>query len=88
MHEIMHALGFYHEQSNPKRDSRVTILYQNIIPEYRYAFDKLSSDVVTSFGVPYDYESVMHYSAYAFSANERPTIVAKVNLLLLLLFLL
>jgi hypothetical protein len=37
-------------------------------------FKKYSEATVTNFGVPYDYGSIMHYSAQAFSRNGKPTI--------------
>lgn len=40
-------------------------------------FLKLSSSQVTTQGVPYDFSSIMHYSAYAFSRNGKPTILPK-----------
>lgn len=41
-------------------------------------FDKASAATTNPFGVEYDYGSVMHYSANAFSKNGQPTIAAKV----------
>ena len=40
-------------------------------------FVKLSTSQVKTQGVKYDYGSIMHYSAYAFSTNGKPTIQPK-----------
>jgi hypothetical protein len=78
MHEMLHTIGFYHEQSRPDRDDYVTIMYQNIIPGKEHNFNKYTFQQVTSFGVEYDYGSVMHYSALGFSNDGiSPTIVPK-----------
>jgi hypothetical protein len=78
VHEFLHALGFYHQQSATERDDYVTIMWENIEDGHEHNFDKYSSDVITNFGTTYDYGSVMHYSAYAFSKNGEMTIVTKV----------
>ncbi|CAH3126117.1 unnamed protein product, partial [Pocillopora meandrina] len=73
-HEIGHALGFWHEQSRPDRNRFVTILWQNIQRGMRHNFRRRTRRESTSFGVRYDYRSVMHYGPTAFSKNGRPTI--------------
>ena len=42
-------------------------------------FVKTDPRLVTTQGVPYDYRSIMHYSARAFSRNGQPTIVPRDN---------
>ena len=37
-------------------------------------FSRLSTQDVTTNGIDYDYYSIMHYNAYAFSRNGQPTI--------------
>ncbi|KAK3728959.1 hypothetical protein QZH41_016815, partial [Actinostola sp. cb2023] len=69
-----HALGFWHEQSRPDRDRYVKIYWNNIIPRYKYAFHKYADGRINSLGVPYDYDSVMHYNSRAFGIGNRITI--------------
>ncbi|XP_037810161.1 astacin-like [Lucilia sericata] len=78
IHELMHALGFLHEQNREERDSYVSIQYENIQPSAVSNFDRAAKTI--AFGVPYDYGSVMHYSANAFSTNGRPTIIPRQNM--------
>ncbi|KTC64820.1 astacin protease (plasmid) [Legionella adelaidensis] len=73
VHEIGHALGLWHEQSRLDRDLYVRIVWENIIPEYRYNFDQHLTDG-KDYG-EYDYQSIMHYPANAFSKNGEKTIV-------------
>ncbi|KAL2735847.1 seminal metalloprotease 1-like [Vespula squamosa] len=79
IHELMHALGFYHQQSAANRDEWVVIHWDNIKPGKEHNFKKYDRNTVTDFGYPYDYDSVMHYSAHAFSANGKETIIPKVK---------
>ena len=61
VHEIGHAIGFWHEQSRPDRDNFIRILTSNIISDQRDQFEKHKSGLVNSRGSEYDYGSVMHY---------------------------
>ncbi|KAL6112713.1 uncharacterized protein ACO6RY_11159 [Pungitius sinensis] len=71
-HELLHALGFNHEQSRSDRDEHVRILLENVIPGLEFAFNKIQT---MNLDTQYDYNSVMQYGRFAFSKNERPTIV-------------
>ncbi|XP_045124477.1 zinc metalloproteinase nas-4-like isoform X2 [Portunus trituberculatus] len=77
MHELLHALGFYHEQSRYDRDDYVTIMWENIDKDMANNFKKYSRKNITTFGEPYDYGSLMHYCSYAFTKNGQMTIVPK-----------
>lgn len=67
-HEMMHALGFFHEQARPDRDDYVIVHWNNIPTNVYENFEKATN--VDTRGSPYDRRSVMHYSNYAFASNN------------------
>ncbi|XP_061102823.1 hatching enzyme 1.2-like [Conger conger] len=71
-HELLHALGFDHEQTRSDRDQHVRILYENIKPGHKHNFRKIKTNNLQT---PYDYNSIMQYGRYAFSKDGKPTIV-------------
>jgi len=77
MHEILHALGLWHEQARGDRDNFVDIRWENIIEEKKGNFAKHDTDGL-DIG-EYDYGSIMHYSGQAFSKNGQPTIVPLIS---------
>lgn len=77
IHELMHTLGFLHEQNRYERDDFVKINYENIKPKAKNNFYKSSSYSSNGLGVAYDFTSIMHYSVHAFSKNGNPTITPK-----------
>jgi len=79
-HETLHVLGLYHEQSRPDRDDYVVIDYDNIPRKYWSQFMAMSESATTTYNVPYDFESVMHYPKNAFAIDPtKPTIRALVD---------
>jgi hypothetical protein len=72
IHEIGHAWGLWHEHTREDRDKYVTINSANIRTGQSHNF---SINVTTGDDLgPYDYGSIMHYSAYSYTANGLQTI--------------
>ncbi|KTG31929.1 hypothetical protein cypCar_00001271, partial [Cyprinus carpio] len=71
-HELLHALGFNHEQTRSDRDNHIQVIWENISDDMKYNFNKINT---LNQGTPYDYSSVMQYERYAFSKNGSPTMI-------------
>ncbi|GGJ37617.1 M12 family metallopeptidase [Deinococcus roseus] len=74
IHEFGHALGLWHEQSRKDRDQYVTIVWANIQSGTEHNFQIESNSRAVG---AYDFDSIMHYPAKAFSINGQATIVPK-----------
>uniref|UniRef100_A0A182ISU6 Metalloendopeptidase n=1 Tax=Anopheles atroparvus TaxID=41427 RepID=A0A182ISU6_ANOAO len=77
IHEFLHSLGFVHMQSASDRDFYVQINWDAIPTSKASNFESYSSNIIEDFGIPYDYDSVMHYGSTAFSVDNRQTIIPK-----------
>ncbi|XP_058456732.1 hatching enzyme 1.2-like [Malaya genurostris] len=84
VHEMMHALGFYHEFVRPDRDQYITINRSALLPElqsdeiYNNNFAKLQPEDGQTYNIPYNYGSVMHYSRYAGAQSRKyPVLINK-----------
>ena len=69
-HEMMHAVGFLHEQSRPDRDDYIDVLFDNIIPGAHSQFNKMAETDWHDMSENYDLKSVMHYEGWAFLTQE------------------
>uniref|UniRef100_F6VIM9 Metalloendopeptidase n=2 Tax=Xenopus tropicalis TaxID=8364 RepID=F6VIM9_XENTR len=76
-HELLHSLGFQHEQCRSDRDNYININWDNISHDKERNFLKMNTQ---NLGSPYDYLSVMHYGKFAFATNSgKPTLEPKGN---------
>lgn len=70
VHELGHVVGFWHEHTRPDRENHVVIEKSNIMTGQEYNFNKLTEEDVNSLGLPYDYDSIMHYARNTFSKSN------------------
>jgi len=73
IHEFLHALGFFHEQSRPDRDSFIKVNYENIDSNMANNFNKLSIATWHNANSPYDINSILQYNSRVFSTNGKDT---------------
>ncbi|KAG9260964.1 high choriolytic enzyme 2-like [Astyanax mexicanus] len=69
-HELLHALGFNHEQTRSDRDNHIRVAWENIVDTMKHNFNKIAT---LNQGTSYDYNSVMQYHKTAFSKNDSRT---------------
>lgn len=75
LHEIFHALGFYHAHRRSDRDKYLRIVWENVSPDWKYKLEKRKDPHdLTDFGVGWDPDSIMHYNKEAYSMNGKNTI--------------
>jgi len=79
-HEILHALGFVHEQNRSDRDEFINVLFDNIEEKYRDNFEKLPQEYMAVTGLaPFDFESLMIYPVWMFVKRGQATMESKIN---------
>jgi len=77
-HELMHVIGFFHEQGRPDRDNYLQVYLENVKPDMQHNFSKyVWGSTVFYQNTPYDYASIMHYGTGAFSMNGKPTMIPR-----------
>lgn len=74
-HEVMHALGFLHEQNRNDRDQFIKIHWDNIRQDYTEQFKKIPETIFPVEQAKFDFKSTMLYPPFAFALSPSlPTI--------------
>lgn len=78
-HELMHTLGFHHEQSRMDRDDHLEILWENIEEDFHSQFRKFPWKHLDLERFPFDYNSIMLYPPTAFAVDQDSLSIIKIN---------
>ncbi len=77
-HEILHALGFIHEQNRIDRDNYIDVMMDNIEEGHKENFEKLPGEFMVLSGLAqFDFESLMIYPDWMFAKTGSPTMQSK-----------
>jgi len=76
IHELGHALGMAHEQSRPDRHHHIKVHWENIRPGMERNF---AVDPDAYVDGPYDFQSIMHYSARLWAANRSEPVLEPID---------
>ncbi|RWS30335.1 zinc metalloproteinase nas-4-like protein [Leptotrombidium deliense] len=80
IHELMHTLGFIHEQTRFDRDKHITVHFDNIRDGKHDNYELTCERQSDTLGEPYDAKSVMHYLWNDFAKDtNKPSISSKVD---------
>ncbi len=78
-HEMMHGLGFWHEQNRSDRDDYIDVINENIAPKFKkYAHNFLRFANTLNYQ-KYDYNSLMHYPSSAMAKDSDSPVIVKKN---------
>jgi hypothetical protein len=73
-HEILHALGFVHEQNRTDRDNYIVVHMENVDERYVDNFEKLPQQFMSVSGLgEFDFQSLMMYPPWMFAKNGQST---------------
>ena len=63
LHELGHAIGFWHEHSRPDRDDFIRVHKERVRVGEEFNFKVESWGELDNMNVPYDVSSIMHYGS-------------------------
>lgn len=79
LHEVMHSLGFYHEQSRIDRDEFIMIMWENIEEQFHEQFKKIPPLHYSIDSIDFDLASIMMYPPQAFSRSPSEPSILTIN---------
>ncbi|KAK8725141.1 hypothetical protein OTU49_010716, partial [Cherax quadricarinatus] len=81
MHELMHATGLYHHHSRPDRDEYIFVNESNIQQDSLHNYRKYAKGhgLLTTMGLPYDYQSILHYPAFGFPKDDKYPVITVIR---------
>ncbi|CEF70322.2 Astacin-like metalloendopeptidase [Strongyloides ratti] len=79
--ETMRALGIEYEHNRPDRNMFVVIFFDSIKPDFLEYFKKKSFDETRTYGIEYNYRSIMHFSPHEYSKRFRKALFSKDRLM-------